>query len=76
MGMFKSDDPTRKIETGDLETLIGPEAYFQGVMTPRGSLRVEGEIEGDIHEAHTVIIGRNGRVQGNINAENVIVGGR
>jgi cytoskeletal protein CcmA (bactofilin family) len=56
-------------------TVIGPEAYFHGVVTVRGSLRVDGEMEGNIHEAQTVVVGRNGRVKGDVCAEHVVVGG-
>ncbi|MBI4348648.1 MAG: polymer-forming cytoskeletal protein [Elusimicrobia bacterium] len=63
-------------DPGDMETLVGPEAYFQGAMTVRGSIRVEGRVEGDILEAQTVVIGPNGKVRGNVCAERVVVGGQ
>ncbi|MFH1724518.1 MAG: polymer-forming cytoskeletal protein [Elusimicrobiota bacterium] len=69
----KSSD--RKYDGGDVVTIIGPEAYFQGVLTVRGSLRIEGEVEGNIHEAHTVILGGKGRIKGDVCAERVVVGG-
>jgi len=56
-------------------TTIGAEAYFHGVVTARGSLYVEGQVEGNIHEAQTVVIGRNGRVKGDVCAEHVVVSG-
>jgi cytoskeletal protein CcmA (bactofilin family) len=74
MGLF-SKSPVTRFDGGDVVTLIGPEAFFHGVLTVRGSLRVEGEVEGSIHEAQTVIIGPNGRVTGDISAEFVEVAG-
>ncbi|HBL18310.1 MAG TPA: hypothetical protein DD417_16545 [Elusimicrobia bacterium] len=65
----------RKFDGGDVVTIVGPEAYFNGSLTVRGSVRVEGEVEGNIHEAHTVIIGHGGRVKGDVCAEHVVVGG-
>jgi cytoskeletal protein CcmA (bactofilin family) len=62
-------------ETSDVVTVVGPEAYFQGVITVRGSLRIEGEVEGDIHEAATVVVGRRGKVRGDVTAESVVVAG-
>lgn len=59
----------------DMLTVIGPEAVFHGSMTARGSLRVEGQMEGNISEAQEVVVGQGGRVRGNISAENVVVGG-
>lgn len=61
---------------GEALTVIGPEAFFHGSMTVRGSLRVEGELEGNISEAQEVVVGRSGRVRGNIAAERVEVGGK
>jgi len=64
-----------KYDGGNVETLVGPEAYFHGVLTVRGSLRVEGEVEGNINEAHTVVVAKGGRIQGDVVAENVVVAG-
>ncbi|MDD4004572.1 MAG: polymer-forming cytoskeletal protein [Elusimicrobiaceae bacterium] len=59
----------------DAVSVIGREVYFQGTVTARGSLRVDGRMQGAILEAHTVIVGEKGRVEGDITAENVVVGG-
>lgn len=74
MALFSKSNPS-KFDGGDVVTIVGPEAHFTGTMMVRGSLRVEGEIEGNINEAQTVIIGRGGSVQGDVRAERVIVGG-
>lgn len=57
-------------------TLIGEEAYFHGVIAAKGSLRVEGVVEGDITDAVSVEIGKKGRVKGNIAAETLSVAGQ
>lgn len=75
MGIFGKKGVVRKFQEGDVVTVVGPEAYFHGVLTVRGSLRVEGEVEGSIHEAQTVIVGAAGRVHGDITAASVVVGG-
>ena len=64
------------LDSGDIETIVGPEAYFQGAMTVRGSIRVDGRVEGDILEAQTVVIGATGRVRGNVCAEVAVIGGQ
>jgi len=69
-------NPVSAYAGGDVMTVIGPEAFFHGSMTVRGSLRVEGELEGNITEALEVVIGKNGSVRGNISAERVEVGGK
>jgi cytoskeletal protein CcmA (bactofilin family) len=67
---------SKKKEQPELETIIGPDTIFQGTIKTKGMLRVDGRIEGGILEAHTVIIGTQGQVQGDINAKSVTVGGK
>jgi|SRR3989339_753663 len=62
-------------DTGHVVTLIGHEAYFQGTLTAKGSLRIDGRIEGAIVDAQTVVIGETGKVTGDISAETVVCGG-
>ena len=56
-------------------TLIGEEAYVHGQLSAKGSLRVEGSVEGDITDAVSVEIGKKGRVKGNVAAESVSIAG-
>ena len=60
---------------GQMLTLIGPEAFFHGAVTVRGSIRVEGEVEGNITDAQDVVVGKSGRVRGNISGERIEIGG-
>ncbi len=61
---------------GETLTLIGPETSFHGVLTVKGSLRVEGMVEGDITDASSVQIGKGGRVKGNIASEVLSIAGQ
>ena len=74
MGIFKFGG--RKLDAARVETLIGSEALVQGVLNLRGSLRVDGRVEGSITEAETVVIAAGGMVHGDISAETVVIGGR
>jgi cytoskeletal protein CcmA (bactofilin family) len=62
-------------EAGEHLTLVGEEAYFHGVLTAKGSLRVDGFVEGDVADAINVEVGKKGRVKGNIAAEAVVIAG-
>jgi cytoskeletal protein CcmA (bactofilin family) len=63
-------DPGKSIISNDLK-IIG-----QGLkIISRGTLQVDGEVEGDVAGAE-VIIGEQGRVTGTVAAERVIVRGR
>ena len=63
-----------KFDSGESMSLIGDEAYVHGQISAKGSLRVEGTVEG-IADAMSVEIGRKGRIKGNVAAESVSVAG-
>ena len=44
MGIFKNTNISFETKNGD--TVIGNEAYFQGTLTAKGSLRIDGRIDG------------------------------
>ena len=61
--------------SGESMTLIGEDAVVHGTLCVKGSLRVEGMVEGDIADAVGVEVGKKGRVKGNVAAESVSVAG-
>ncbi len=67
MAMFKGNNISFESKNGD--TLIGAEAYFQGTLTAKGSLRIDGRIDGSIVDAKIVTIGKTGKVKGDISCE-------
>ena len=62
-----------RVDSRETMTLVGEEAYFNGLLAVKGSLRVEGVVEGDVTDAVTVEIGKKGRVKGNIAGESVLL---
>ncbi len=75
MSFFKKRKMGLSFDSSHVVTLIGGEAYFQGTLTAKGSLRVEGRVEGSIVDAQTVVIGETGKVKGDISGETIIVSG-
>ena len=67
MGIFKSS--AISFETRNEDTIIGAEAYFQGTLTAKGSLKIDGRIDGSLADAKTVTIGKTGRIKGDISCE-------
>ncbi|MEW6042348.1 MAG: polymer-forming cytoskeletal protein [Elusimicrobiota bacterium] len=67
---------SKKEQPEKLETIIGQDTIVQGTLKSKGSIRVDGRLEGGILEAAGVIVGTTGQVQGDITAKNIIVGGR
>jgi len=61
---------------GKIETIIGPDSEVKGTVFSKGSIRVDGIIEGGITQSDSVIVGETGIVSGDINAQTVVVAGR
>jgi len=57
-------------------TVISKGVKIEGKLSCSGSIRLDGEVKGDISSQSTVIIGENGKVNGQINAENITIGGK
>lgn len=70
--MFNAKD---RPDSREAVTLIGEEAYFHGVLAAKGSLRVEGVVEGDVTDAVSVEVGKKGRVKGNVATESLSIAG-
>ena len=58
-----------------LETVIGADSTIKGELVIKGTLRIDGVVEGDIR-ADWVIVGETGRILGNVQARSMVVGGR
>jgi cytoskeletal protein CcmA (bactofilin family) len=67
MAIFKNTSISFETKNGD--TVIGNEAYFQGTLTAKGSLRIDGRVDGSVVDAKTVTIGKSGKVKGDISCE-------
>ena len=58
-----------------LESFIGANSNFKGDIDTKGTLRIDGAMEGKIN-ADWVILGEKGSVKGDINAKGIVVGGK
>ena len=62
-------------ETDKLETFLGMNSSFKGELNVRGTLRVDGTVEGQL-DADYVILSESAEVKGEIKAERIIIGGK
>ena len=62
-------------ETDKLESLLGMNSSFKGKLNVRGTLRVDGTVEGQLDADH-VILSENAEVKGEIKAGRIIIGGK
>ena len=67
---------TNKKNPEALSSIIGADAVLEGSFTLDGSLRVDGTFNGVLICGGAVSIGKHGRVTGDIEADEVILGGR
>lgn len=65
----------KKNEEVKISTLLGKDTECVGDFTAKGSVRLDGKINGDVTVTGALIIGASGSVSGNITAESVVIGG-
>ena len=57
-------------------TIISNGVKIDGKLTSSGNIRVEGEIQGDISSQRNVMVGEGGKVNGQIIADSITIGGK
>lgn len=65
--------PTR--ELSDVVSVVAPGMTILGDITCDGTVRVEGKIEGSIKATKSVVVGKGGRITGDIETQDVVVAG-
>ena len=61
--------------TEKLESLIGSNSTFKGDVETKGTIRIDGTMEGNV-TADWVVVGEKAHVRGDIVSRGIIVGGR
>ncbi len=73
MGFFGFGDSR---SMGPVDTIIGPNASLRGSYNSKHSIRIDGEIYGNVTCEDGVIVGDKGMVRGNLMAKSVLIGGK
>jgi cytoskeletal protein CcmA (bactofilin family) len=63
-------------DVGDVVSIIGPGMKVVGDCSSDGTIRVEGQVEGSVKAAKSVVIGKEGVVVGDVVTQDAIVAGR
>ena len=58
-----------------IDTIIGPNAKFEGTVTSREGLRIDGQVRGKVECVGTLVIGGDGKVEAEVTADNVFIAG-
>ena len=66
----------RKGTTGSVDTLIGANSVLEGTIHTDGNLYVEGCVRGSIEAKGEVVVGHEGKIEADIEADSVVVGGQ
>lgn len=69
--MFQKD----RFKTELVNTIIGEDSVFKGVLHTQRSLRIEGGFEGEINSQGEVFLGESSKVKANIVGQRVVVSG-
>jgi cytoskeletal protein CcmA (bactofilin family) len=57
-----------------LESFIGSNTHFKGEITTKGTLRIDGTVDGNVN-AEWLIIGEKASIKGNASATSIVIGG-
>lgn len=63
-------------DVGDVVSIIGPGMKVVGDCSSDGTIRIEGQVEGSVKAAKSVVIGKEGTVVGDVVTQDAIVAGR
>lgn len=58
-----------------VNTIIGTGAVFTGNVTVKDTIRIDGEVEGNVKTDATLIVGSSGKIKGNVEADTIFTGG-
>lgn len=62
--------------SGELNTIIGKGSSLEGTLKVENSIRVDGKIKGHVMTTDSLVIGKEGEIEGEIIAKNAVIGGK
>lgn len=63
-------------KVGGVDTLLGAGSEFKGQINAKGTVRIDGKIEGNVSSEDGVIVGEKGTVKGNVVAKTALISGK
>jgi len=61
---------------GNLNSILGPGCKVKGNIDLKGTLRIDGEFDGEVNCPETLIIGKSGVVKADVKVKNAVIGGK
>ncbi len=62
--------------SGDLNTIIGKGSVIEGNVKVQNSMRVDGRVKGQVMASDSIVVGKEGEIEGELRVKNIIIGGR
>ena len=59
-----------------INSVIGQGSVLKGTAEIQGSIRIDGEVEGNLTVSEAIVVGKSGAVRADIKAKTVVVGGK
>jgi cytoskeletal protein CcmA (bactofilin family) len=59
-----------------LDTFIGRSTNLKGDITTQGSIRIDGQLEGNVYASEAIITGPESFIKGNLDCKDAIISGR
>jgi cytoskeletal protein CcmA (bactofilin family) len=61
---------------GELNTIVGKGTVVEGDLRVKNSLRIDGFVKGNVSTTETLIVGKEGGIEGRVRAKHVLLGGK
>lgn len=71
----KEKPPAQAMSADKIETIVGATASFNGQLKSEGGIRIDGCFDGVVETAGNIIIGEGAKVNADLSARNISVGG-
>jgi cytoskeletal protein CcmA (bactofilin family) len=76
MAIFKKEDSTISAAVSGVNSILGEGSSFKGNVRIQGSMRVDGEFEGNLTVTESLIVGKSGTVKAEVEVGEAVVAGR
>ncbi len=61
---------------GKIDSLIGKDTKIKGDLQSSGSIKIDGQVEGNVITDDSLIVGKESVIHGNMQCRNAVIGGK
>ncbi|MGM0378261.1 MAG: bactofilin family protein [Bacillota bacterium] len=65
----------KKDSNNSFDVIIGNETTFDGDISAKGNMKIEGKVNGNLKSNGKIILGQDSIIEGNITSKSLIIGG-